>query len=368
MESQIERLRRLRDAGMLSAEEYLVAVESLVTAAESLVLADSEIIAEPASVASTADDRTADLESTLRRQHEGDAVTATGITQSSEEDLPGEGQDAVGNPLIISRDAPKSGVTVFRVGALIGLIAIAFAVGGLARSSPDREPASAQTVPDSASSRPEDRPPAPGTVPPSNDATVALTYTTDGSAPEAFPDCLGLLGFCLGESGEAITAEFGLDSERFSVNYDPSGMNLADSLSRRWVTPAGDLVVVTDPNDVIVDIQVLLSDSSPAARIAVANGLVLGDITFDDVLVAYPFTGAEYYFFEGSALVSLFVQDGPEGTIVTRFSTVLDWNVQGEQGDAYRRLREFTEAELWLGAGIDIIRELRVTSVDIGFG
>ena len=225
------------------------------------------------------------------------------------------------------------------------------------------QPAS-DLVPDSGQSASDEepateRPAVSETEPTQGHTAEALTFTTDGSTPVAFPDCLGLLGFCLGQPGEAITADYGLDSERYS-----SG----DSLYRTWRTPAGDLVAETDEVDSIVALQVRLTETSPNARIAIADGLVLGEMTFGDVLDTYPNAYAELFFAEGAAFFSLTEVGGPEGSVSTRLSTAIDGGSPAGGGDAYRKLLESSDTEQVTPVVLDIFRDLLVTSVRVQYG
>jgi hypothetical protein len=106
----------------------------------------------------------------------------------------------------------------------------------------------------------------------------ASYFTTDGSDPALVPECSGAMGLCIGGPVDRAIDAFGIEDERFQ-GQEPG------SILRAW--NMGDIRLTVEADDVgsITRLSVSIPDDRETdVRVALPEGLVLGDLTLDEVV------------------------------------------------------------------------------------
>jgi hypothetical protein len=140
-------------------------------------------------------------------------------------------------------------------------------------------------------------------------------YTTDGSDPALFPECSGALGLCLGGPVDRATASFGIEDERFG-GQEPG------SILRAWNMDDIRLTVEADDVGSITSLSVSIpGDRETSVRVALPEGLVLGDLTLGDVVDRFgPASERDDFVAENIYFYIFGYPYGPEGVHVLSFS------------------------------------------------
>lgn len=153
-------------------------------------------------------------------------------------------------------------------------------------------------------------------------------YSVDGSVPDLFPDCLGLLSFCQGNHINDVYRAFGESDQEFAGAE--SGTTFY-----QWYLEDGLLFLTVETNDreritemtATITVGTLVRVAIPPISDSRSSNLVLGDLEMGEVVEAFGYEAViETIPAEGDTIVTQEWDFGPEGTFDYAFSCLFSWS------------------------------------------